>query len=40
MQPWSEILIFYVTSSYGALGYSLARITSLNFSNDVPVTFN
>ncbi len=38
MQPWSESFNFYMLLPVmAAFGYSLARITALNFSNDTPV---
>ena len=38
MQPWSENFNFYMLLPVmAAFGYSLARVTALNFSNDTPV---
>ena len=38
MQPWSESFNFYMLLPVlAAFGYSLARVTALNFSNDTPV---
>ena len=38
MQPWSESFNLYmVLPVMAAFGYSLARVTALNFSNDTPV---
>ena len=38
MRPWSESFNFYmILPVMAALGYSLARVTALNFSNDTPV---
>ncbi|MDA0967788.1 MAG: DMT family transporter [Proteobacteria bacterium] len=38
MQPWSESFNFYMLLPVmAAFGYSIARVTSLNFSNDTPV---
>ena len=38
MQPWSERFNFYMLLPVmAAFGYSLARVTALNFSNDTPV---
>mgnify|MGYP005691081713 FL=1 len=38
MQPWSESFnIYMLLPVMAAFGYSLARVTALNFSNDTPV---